>query len=127
MSVPCVIDVGPLFVIVISADGVMVVVALAVLLLVFGSNSLALTVAVLVTLAVLPAVIVSVNCAERPFPKAFHEQVTVPLMFGGGVLHVVATGPLSCVSEVNVVFGGSGSDHVAFVAVSGPLFVIVMV
>src|SRR5204863_8166788 len=127
MSVPCVIDDGPLFVIVMSADGVMVVVALAVLLFVFGSNSLALTVAVFDTLAVLPAVIVSVNCAESPLPSEFQEQVTVPLMFGGGVLQPVATAPLFCVREVKVVFGGNGSVHVAFVAVSGPLFVTVMV
>jgi hypothetical protein len=69
---------------------------------------------------------VSVNWFDAPEFSAWSEQVTVPGLFGAGVLHVAAE-PVFCTSKLKVVPAGSVSEKAGFASGSGPLFVTVIV
>src|SRR5260370_276690 len=91
----------------------MVVVAVAVLLAVFGSGSLPLTVAVLVMVpAVAGAVALMVNVALAPTARLPTEQVTVPEAFVHPEL-----------ADTKVTPAGRVSVTTTLVAALGPLFV----
>ena len=104
----------------------MFVIATEKLLLVVGSKLSEAASTRFVTDVVLPAVMVSVNCADTPFASDAKLHDTGPFEPGSGVLHD-AVGPVSCVSPLKTVFGGSVSVHPGFTAVSGPLLLIVIV
>src|SRR2546425_1031895 len=109
MLFPAVAVAGPLLLIETSACALMVVATAELLLFEFVSALELLAVAVLLTtvpFATLEsACTVMVNCALLPFGSSEMVQVTVPLVFAAGVLHVAA-GPVSCVSETNTTPGG---------------------
>src|SRR5438270_9624165 len=128
MLVPAFAVAGPLLLMVRSADADTVAGAVWLLLFVFGSAFVPLTVAVLLSAPVNDGLMfaVSVNWLDAFEASAWSEQVTVPELFGAGVLHVAA-GPVFCTSELKVVPAGSVSEKAGFGSGSGPLFVTVIV
>src|SRR5260370_21354172 len=102
---------GPVLVVDRWAEATIVVVADAVLLAVFGSGSLPLTVAVLVMVpAVAGAVALMVNVALAPEARLPTVQVTVPAVFVHPVL-----------AETNVTPAGTGAANVRTLAGLGSL------
>src|ERR1041385_1875875 len=124
MSLPALAAGGPLLTMAMSACALTVVVRLELLLPVVLSGVIVRTFAVL-WMVVLGGVdggtlSTSVNVAVVPAVSVgmLHETVTP--------LAQVNVGPLFCVSETKVVFGGSMSTQVTLAAFDGPLFVTVM-
>src|SRR5437867_4243201 len=115
-----------IFLIARSATGVTVVVTDELLFAVLVSKLSVVTDAVSVIETALPTRTVNVNCALVPEASMTIPHDTVPLVPGVGLPHV-ATGPLFCTSETNVVPGGSGSLHTTLLAASGPALATVIV
>jgi len=115
MFCPVFADAGPTFVMVRSACVPTFVVALALLFVLFGSDSVPDTVAVFVTLplkfADVPYVdVIVIDCPAASVPRLHgYAEVQAPLF------------------ETNVRFAGVGSLTVTPVAVDGPLFLTVTV
>jgi len=112
-AVPDVAVAGPVFVIITSAEAVTLVLVEAELLAVFGSDSLAVTVALLVMVPVVVGVTLIVNVALAPFasePVTLHVTVPDALVQPG-------------LAELNVTPAGRVSTTLTPVAAPGPLFV----
>src|SRR5438132_520610 len=116
MELPAVAVTGPDLVIARSAEAITWVVADAVLLALFGSDSLPVTVALLVMVpAVAGAVALIVIVALAPEARGPTAQVTVP--------EALVQVPWVELADTNVTPEGSVSVTVAPVAASGPLLV----
>src|SRR5438128_27686 len=119
MDVPADAPVGAVLVIDRSACAMTVLLTVALLLRVFGSVVVVLTVAVL--LIVDPAgadgetATTRLNVANGPGASVAMLQVTV------APVEQVNVGPPVCASETKVVFGGSASVQETFAAFDGPL------
>lgn len=105
-----------------------VVIAVELLLPEFGSEVVDETVAVLLlgpTGVAAPNVATMSNVATAPLVNVPIEQETAPVAPGAGLMHV-NEGPVVCVSDTKVVFGGSVSLMFTVVASDGPLLVTTM-
>jgi len=103
-----------------------VVVAVALLLSGFGSFSLAVTLAVLVSVPGVVVVTTVVMLALAPFARLPRLQVTVP-SFGAGFVVDRVQVPWAGVTELKWTLFGNGSMTVTPLAFSGPLFVTLTV
>src|SRR3954468_9205193 len=128
MSVPAVAVAGPLLTTPRSAEPDTVAGAVWLLLFRFGSAFGPVAVAVLFSVPVNAGSMfaVSVNWLEAVVASCCNEQVTVPGLFGAGVLQN-AVGPVFWTSKLNVVPAGSVSENDGLGSRSGPLFVSVIV
>lgn len=115
-----------------SATGIAetVVVAVALLLVVFGSLSVVLAVAVFVITvdAGVPGTTCTTiwNVAELAGPRSAFVQEIVPLPPAGGLVHA-NDGPAVCVFDTKVVFAGTASISETLSAPAVPLFITVTV
>jgi hypothetical protein len=119
---PAVAVAGPVFAIARSVV-TMVVVAVDVLLALFGSAVAVVAVAVLVIVPVAVGLMCTTNANVAEVPAA---SVAIVQLFAAPVVQVNA-GPAVCANETNVVFAGSASASATVCAFDGPLFVSVIV